>query len=197
MRHFYPGSDGNCSLCSENKQGDIAHLLTQCSSLAELRRHLVSKLGHYPISDTSRNLISKVINSGDTNNMVHFFLDCSSVPDVISVTQSCGSTILEELFRFTRAWCFSVHRAKLKLQGRWTGHIWIPDLGYLNLTLYPYNVFLKKIAFFLCRNNFLFFLPNNQRAKLLPWSHPFLNLLKYTIIMAFPLNKLNFLGNFE
>ena len=123
VRHFNPGSDGHCSLCSENEQGDIAHILTQCTSLAELREQLLLKLDQYPISDTSRNLISKVINSGDTNNMVHFFLDCSSVPDVISVTQSCGSTILEELFRFTRAWCFSVHRAKLKLQGRWTGHI--------------------------------------------------------------------------
>ena len=72
VRHFNQGSDGNCSLCSENEQGDIAHILTQCTSLAELRRHLCSKLDQYPISDTSRYLITTVLNSGDTNNIVHF-----------------------------------------------------------------------------------------------------------------------------
>ena len=88
--HRIPRVCFNCSLCSKNEQGDIAHILIQCTSLAQLRRHLCSKLDQYPISDTSRYLITTVLNSGDTNNIVHFLLDCSTIPEVISATQSCG-----------------------------------------------------------------------------------------------------------
>ena len=119
VRHFYPGSDGNCSLCPENVPGDLDHILTWCVSLREVRRLLTEKLEQSYISDTAKSIILNVINSENRKDFVQFLLDCSVHPDVISATQNCGPALLEELFRFTRSWCYAVHRTKLKLQGRW------------------------------------------------------------------------------
>ena len=44
VRHFHPGNDGNCSLCSDNVSGTIEHLLMQCSSLTETRQQLLINL---------------------------------------------------------------------------------------------------------------------------------------------------------
>ena len=119
VRHFSPGSDGNCSLCPENVPGDLDHILTQCVSLREVRKLMTEKLEQNIFSDTAKSLIINGINSPNRKVSVQFLLDCSVTPDVISATQNCGPALLEELFRFTRSWCYTVHRTKLKLQGRW------------------------------------------------------------------------------
>ena len=120
VRHFHPGSDGNCSLCSDNVPGTIEHLLMQCSSLNETRQQLLVNLEKNNFSDLSKSLILKAINPVNIEEAVQFLLDCSNNPNVISAIQMCGPVITEELFRFTRSWCYSIHRRKLKLQGRWT-----------------------------------------------------------------------------
>ena len=120
VRHFSPESDGNCSLCQDNTPGSIEHLLTQCAALSDTRRQLLEKLDSYNISETSKSLIITSINSTNTEEVVQFLLDCSVNAQVISETQLSGPGILEELFRFTRSWCYAVHRSRLKLQGRWT-----------------------------------------------------------------------------
>ena len=120
MRHFYPDSDGNCSICPENVPGTIEHILTQCPSLSETREKLYEKLNTYNISENAKSLISTAIHSTNNNDTVQFLLDCSTTPEVISETQQIGPVILEELFRYTRAWCYSIHKSRLKLQGRWT-----------------------------------------------------------------------------
>ena len=122
VRHFSPGSDGNCSLCSEKLPGNIDHLLIECVSLVEVRRQLLRKLEKDNISDISKSLILSAMNSPNTKNSVQFLLDCSNNSNVISAVQLFGSNVLGEIFRFTRLWCYSVHKRKLKLQGRWTKH---------------------------------------------------------------------------
>ena len=120
VRHFYPDSDGNCSICPENVPGTIEHILTQCPSLSETREKLYEKLNTYNISENAKSLISTAIHSTNANDTVQFLLDCSTTPEVISETQQIGPVILEELFRYTRAWCYNIHKSRLKLQGRWT-----------------------------------------------------------------------------
>ena len=117
--HFSPGS-GSCSLCAQGEPGTIEHILVLCVSLEEKRRQLLTKLNENTMmSDISKDIVQQVINTGNTQEIVQFLLDCSNHPRVISAVQDLGSGLLEELFRFTRSWCYSVHKARLKLLGRW------------------------------------------------------------------------------
>ena len=118
-RHFNAGSDGNCSLCSEKVPGSIDHILIKCVTLSEVRLHLLEKLENDNVSDIAKHLILSLMNSDNPRDTVQFLLDCSTISDVIFATQSFGVSVLEELFRFTRLWCFAIHKKKLKLQGRW------------------------------------------------------------------------------
>ena len=81
---------------------------------------MYEKLYTYNISENAKSLISTSIHSTSANDTVQSLLDCSTIPEVISETQQIGPLILEELFRYTRAWCYSIHKSRLKLQGRWT-----------------------------------------------------------------------------
>ena len=119
VRHFSPGLDGNCTLCNENVPGSIDHILIECSSLSEVRGQLFVILDD-TLSDIPKSLIFTVLNSGNKKDFVQFLLDCSVNSDVISATQLYGVEVLDELFRFTRLWCYQIHKRKLKLQGRWT-----------------------------------------------------------------------------
>ena len=47
---------------------------------------------------------------------VQLLLDCSVLYEVISLNDI---SIKEEIFRFTRTWCYSMHRQCLQLQGKW------------------------------------------------------------------------------
>ena len=49
-----------------------------------------------------------------------FLIDCSVIPEVISLTQLLGTDALYNLFKVTRTWCYSLHRDRLKILGRWT-----------------------------------------------------------------------------
>ena len=51
--------------------------------------------------------------------LVQFLLDCSCLPSVIAATQLHGVQIIEELFYLTRTWCFSIHRQRMRMLGRW------------------------------------------------------------------------------
>ena len=92
----------------------------QGSSLAQIIIQLLINLEKNNFSDLSKTLILDAINSLNIEVAVQFLLDCNNYPNVISAIQMCGPVITEELFRFTRSWCYSIHRTKLKLQGRWT-----------------------------------------------------------------------------
>ena len=107
VRHFIPGSDGNCTLCSENVPGNIDHILVECVSLSDVREQLFLVLDDN-LSDITKSLTLKVINSGNKKDLVQFLLDCSANPDVISATQHYFG-LLDSGVTY-----------KLKLQGSWT-----------------------------------------------------------------------------
>ena len=41
------------------------------------------------------------------------------IDEVISAKQKYGDYILNEAFRLTRTWCFVIHKARMKMLGRW------------------------------------------------------------------------------
>jgi hypothetical protein len=52
--------------------------------------------------------------------LFQFLLDCSVIPRVISLVQEHGDDVLHHLFKISRTWCYSLHRDRLKISGRWT-----------------------------------------------------------------------------
>ena len=50
---------------------------------------------------------------------VQFVLDCSVLPQVIAAGQD-DPLVLPLLFKVTRTYCYSLHRTRLKILGRWT-----------------------------------------------------------------------------
>ena len=52
VRHFSPGSDGSCSMCTKGELGTIEHILVLCVSLQEKRIQLMANLN--TMSDISK-----------------------------------------------------------------------------------------------------------------------------------------------
>ena len=117
VRHF-TDCDGSCQLCQTNVPGSIEHLLLSCSSLTTTRDKLMDNMiRNSDMCETSKSLVNSAFLTEATS--VQILLDCSTMPDVIAATQAEGTYILEELFRFSRSWCYSIHKTRLKLLGRW------------------------------------------------------------------------------
>jgi hypothetical protein len=117
LRHF-SDNEGDCNLCDENAPGGRENLLLFSESLKDIRtRMMMSLCENTDISEKIKNFILLSLNS--TQTAVQFLLDCSVLPNVISLRQSDGPTVLSLLFKFTRSWCYNIHKNKLKLQGWW------------------------------------------------------------------------------
>ena len=98
---------------------DIEHILLHCSSLAVTRTRLASFTIKYSLSVP---LLSETLLSLTQPNhtlFCQFLLDCSVIPQVIELSQRHGQIVLHHLFKVTRTWCYSLHRDRLRLLGRW------------------------------------------------------------------------------
>ena len=124
-------TEGLCSHWSSNNQGscrlsdlcnsfeDISHILQFCTALDSTRIKLVNFTSSFIIDNPE---VQQIVNEFCTPTSPHFcqfLLDCSILPTVIASVQQNGSRILHQLFTLTRIWCFSLHRDRLKLLGRW------------------------------------------------------------------------------
>ena len=122
-RFWSSNSAGVCLLpaCStSNVPEDISHILLHCSSLAQTRSKLITfffnSCSKYPLLS---DIITNFILSTDNHFKTQFLLDCSTLPDVIRQRQLFGFPVLQQLFSLTRTWCFSLHRDRLRMLGRW------------------------------------------------------------------------------
>ena len=124
LKHFSPGQDGTCSICQDNCEGTVEHLLVECSSLSECRQQQFQALVEkHNISVTSKKIIGD-FSVKPTSDFVQLLLDCSVIPEVISANQN-DQNILPELFKFARTWCFNMHMTRLKILGRWKKSFYI------------------------------------------------------------------------
>ena len=53
----------------------------------------------------------------NSDDQLQFLLDCTVLPEMISLKQGQGSSVHESLL--TRSYCFSLHKERLKLLGKW------------------------------------------------------------------------------
>ena len=122
-RFWSKNTEGFCLLPScEGLQvvEDIEHMLSCCPSLNKARQVLVDFTINY--SSGVPLLSDALLNFTNPYNPVfhQFILDCSSLPDVISLHQEHGQQVLNHLFKVTRTWCYTLHKERLKILGRWS-----------------------------------------------------------------------------
>ena len=110
---FWSGNtNGYCLLpgCLDNENcEDLKHILAICPSLSHVRDRLnlftlKSKEDCPVISD----ILGKYCDTSH-ENFIQFLIDCSTLPEVISLRQSEGPQVLSDLFKVTRTWCYSLH----------------------------------------------------------------------------------------
>ena len=122
-RHWSGDSTGFCSLptCRLNPTpGTLTHILSECEDLAPARQRVFSLWAQY-LRDKPFLLpiIRKYTTTGDATQYMQFMLDCTVLPDVITLKQQEGRLVYDSLLYLTRTLCFSVHKARNKLLGKW------------------------------------------------------------------------------
>ena len=122
-RHWSGDSAGSCSLpnCSNDPTpGTLPHILTECLDLGPARMRVFSLWADY-IKDKPFLLpvIRKYTVDCEPSQHLQFILDCTVLPDVISLRQKHGLCVHDSLLYLTRTFCFSIHKTRLKLLGKW------------------------------------------------------------------------------
>ena len=65
-------------------------------------------------------VIMKYTTNCDSSVLMQFLLDCTVLPDVRDLKQLKGDWVYDSLLYLTRTFCFSVHKSRLKLLGKWS-----------------------------------------------------------------------------
>ena len=118
--HWSSNSQGYCRLTDScNIMEDITHILQICPALDNTRVKLAIFTDSYIVDNPDVKHIIEEFCTPYSPNFCQFLIDCSILPPVIASVQEKGSKILYQLFTLTRIWCFSLHRDRLKLLGRW------------------------------------------------------------------------------
>ena len=122
-RHWSGDSTGFCNLpmCRQNPTpGTLPHILTECEDLAPARQGVFSLWSAY-LKDKPFlfPIIRKYTITDNATEYMQFMLDCTVLPDVITLRQQQGRVVYDSLLYLTRTLCFSVHKARLKLLGKW------------------------------------------------------------------------------
>jgi hypothetical protein len=123
LSRHWSNSDGSCSLptCTlAPTPGSLIHILTQCQDLRPARQRVFSLWADF-IQDKPFlfNVIKKYTVDASPLLQVQFLLDCTVLPDVITLRQKQGKCVYDSLLYLTRTYCFSVHKTRLKLLGKW------------------------------------------------------------------------------
>ena len=122
-RHWSGDQSGACTLptCRANPTpGSLHHLLTECVDLAPARLRVVSLWSKYLMDKPNLLPVIQSYTVGSNSPLfVQLLLDCTVLPEVISLVQLHGSGVHDSLLYMTRSFCFSVHKARLKLLGKW------------------------------------------------------------------------------
>ena len=108
-----------CSICTEGSIGSIEHILLFCPALENVRsQQLINLQEKSNISARTKQLINSYLTL-PLKFQVQLLLDPSVLPEVTVEVQSGNNHIIEELFLFTRTWCYSMHMHRLQILGKW------------------------------------------------------------------------------
>ena len=116
--HWTPGNRaGLCSLpdcwgTPSSHKGDVEAFLLTCPSLSTTRDELTISTERF-LHDKPQ--LEEIVRQCLVLCPVQFWLDCSTMPAVISAVQSVGDSVIVALFKITRNYCHRLHVARDKL----------------------------------------------------------------------------------
>ena len=115
--------DGAClaSSCTGLRLPEtVEHILHFCPSYTEIRSsHFNNRKSFAETYQYLSPIIAKVL-TFQPPYRCQFILDCTFMPDVISLSQMHGQSAVDKLLYLTRTFCYAVHRERLKSLGRWS-----------------------------------------------------------------------------
>ena len=116
--HWSHNKRGFClaPTCSEIQE-TLEHILLFCPSYNHDRERLL-KLWNETKNQTVAEVIALILAEG-TQSHIQFLLDPSVHPRLIEAVPFEGHEPLKIAFHLTRTWCFTIHRSRAKLLGRW------------------------------------------------------------------------------
>ena len=91
--------------------GNIQHILQDCIALDDTRAKMLVYIQDCLYKFPHISHVLKEYADPHSSDFIQFILDCSSLPLVIQSYQTQGKYILNTLFKITRTFCFSMHRA--------------------------------------------------------------------------------------
>ena len=119
LKHFSPQISGVCELCFIEEESLSHILIPKCPLLQERKSHLIDYARN--ILDQSQvctDIFEDILSEKNYHQFMQFILDCTALPAVIRASQ-LNTNILPLLLKVCRTWCYSIHRTRLKLLGRW------------------------------------------------------------------------------
>ena len=120
--------------------GDLEHLLLHCPGLDKVRTNLEKMwLVKSAIIPPLQDYVVRVLASSVTVRMA-FILDCTSVPEVITLYQAYGTVVLDIALYMTRTYVYGLHRKKQILIGKWPYAVKDPDCSNDKISHNNYSV---------------------------------------------------------
>ena len=99
--------------------GDLEHLLIHCPALSPIRRKMREFWKFQTINYPKLYSVIQRILTAAPKVQVSFILDPCSFPEIISLGQLCGQTLLNHVLYLTRTFAFYIHKHKMIITGRW------------------------------------------------------------------------------
>ena len=105
--------------CHEKQEVEsIEHILLYCPAYKQTRVKLIS-LCLRTKNHTTHKIVTNILLSGSETKIMQLLLDCSVIPDVISLAQLYGEDLYRDIFYLGRTWCYSIYRDHMKRLGKW------------------------------------------------------------------------------
>ena len=98
-----------CQSPSTEHLGDVESFLLSCPSLSEARNKFNLFLDSFLLEHP---YLTSLVHECFSSNSCQFLIDCSTLPNVISATQTFGEDVLMLLFKITRNYCFIMHSSR-------------------------------------------------------------------------------------
>ena len=153
-RHWSPENPlGICSngSCKEYEVIETSeHILLYCPAYNSARQNAI-KLCLQIKNQHVHQLVTNFFITGP-HKLLQFLLDCSVIPEVISMAQQHGNAIYNDLFYLGRTWCFGIHRMRMKRLCKWNFR-WSALIWYLGPWSYLIKTTLIYQRTFITRNN--------------------------------------------
>ena len=99
---------------------DLEHILKTCVALQETRSKLLKFTETYSTNNPTISTILSELCDQSSPDFCQFLLDCSVLPKLqVFDNKKHRTETFNHLFHVTRTWIYSLHKARLKILGRW------------------------------------------------------------------------------